>query len=49
MLSNDVEQSDDSRLLAICDVIAEEFETLCGNKIQESDDDIDSEWKAAEN
>ena len=49
MLSNDVEQSDDSHLLAICDVAAEEFEALCGSKIQESDNDIDSEWEEAEN
>ena len=41
MLSNDVEQSDDSHLLAICDVAVEEFEALCGSKIQESDGDID--------
>ena len=34
MLSNDVEQSDDSHLLTICDVTAEEFKTLCGSKIQ---------------
>ena len=49
MLSNDVEQSDDSHLLAICDVTAEEFEALCGNKIQENDDDTNSEWEEAEN
>ena len=48
MLSN-VEQSDDSHLLAICDVTIEEFEALCGSKIQESDDDTDSEWEEADN
>ena len=40
MLSNDVEQSDDSHLLVICNVAVEEFESLCGSKIQESDGDI---------
>jgi hypothetical protein len=45
MLSNDVDQSDDNHLLAICDVTVEEFEALCGSKIQESDDDTDSEWE----
>ena len=49
MLSNDVEQSDDSHLLAICDVTAEEFEALCGSNIQESDDDTESECEEAEN
>ena len=49
MLSNDVEQSNDSHLLEICDVKAEEFEALCGSKIQESDDDTDSEWEEADN
>ena len=33
MLRNDVEQSDDSHLLGICDVAAEELEGLCGSKI----------------
>ena len=33
MLSNDVEQSDGSHLLAVCDVTAKEFEMLCGRKI----------------
>ena len=49
MLSNDVKQSDDSHLLAICDVTAEEFEALFGSNIQESDDDTESECKEAEN
>ena len=49
MLSNNVEQSDDSHLLASCDVTAEELEALCWSKIQESDDDNDFEWKEAEN
>ena len=49
MLSNDVDQSDDSHLLAICDVTVEEFEALCGSRIQESDDDTDSEWEEADN
>jgi len=40
MLSNDVEQPDDSHLLAIC---VEEVEALYGRKIQESDDNNDSE------
>ena len=31
------------------DVIVEEFEALCGSKIQESDDDTDSEWEEADN
>ena len=48
ILSNDVEQSDGSHLLAIFDVAAKEFQALCGSKIQESDDDIDSEWEEAE-
>ena len=33
MLSNSVEQSDDSHLLAICDNTAEEFEALCRSKV----------------
>ena len=50
ILSNNIEKSDDSHLLAICDVTAEEFEALCGSKIEESDDDdTDSEWEEAEN
>ena len=49
ILSNDVEQSDDSYLLANCDVTVEEFEALCGSKIQESDDNTDSEWEEADN
>ena len=50
MLSNYVEQSDDSHPLAICDdVTAEEFEALCGSKIRESDGDTNSEWEKAEN
>ena len=49
MLSNDVEQSDDSHLLVICDVTAEKFEALCGSNIQESDDDTESECEEAEN
>ena len=50
MLSDGNEQSDDRHLLAVCDVSAEQFEALCGRKIQESDDDTDdSEWKEAEN
>ena len=27
----------------MCDITAEEFEALCGSKVQESDDDTDSE------
>ena len=42
MLSNDVEQSDDSHLLVICDATAEEFEALCESKFPESDGDTDS-------
>ena len=50
MLSHGNEQSDDCHLLAVCDVSAEQFEELCGRKIQESDDDTDdSEWEEAEN
>ena len=33
----------------MCDVTDEEFEALCGSKIQESDDDTDSESEEAEN
>ena len=42
MLSDDIEQPDDC-LLAICDVTVEEFELLCGSKIQDSDGDTD-DW-----
>ena len=31
------------------DVTDEEIEALCGSKIQESDDDTNSEWEEAEN
>ena len=44
MLSDDF----DCNLLAICDVTVEEFELLCGRKIQDSDDDTDDfEWEEA--
>ena len=43
-------------LLAVCDVTVEEFELLCGSKIQryigedgETDDETDSEWEVEEN
>ena len=49
ILCNDGEQSDDSHILAICNVTAEELEVLCGSKIQVSDDYTDSEWEEAEN
>ena len=49
MLSIDIEQPDDCHLFANCDVTVEEFELLCGSKIQNSDDDNDdSEWEEAE-
>ena len=48
-LSNNVEQSDDSHLLESCDVTAEEFEALCRSKIQESNDDTNSEWEETQN
>ena len=49
MLSDDIEQPDDCHLLEICDVTVEEFELLCGSKIEDSDDDTDdSEWQEAE-
>ena len=44
-----VKQSDDSHLLTICDVTVDEFEALCGSKIQESDDNTDLEWEEADN
>ena len=47
---------DNSHLLAVCDVTVEEFELLCGSKIQryigedgETDDETDSEWEVEEN
>ena len=44
---------DNSHLLAVCDVTVEEFELLCGGKIQrygeDGDDETDSEWEAEEN
>ena len=49
IVSDDIKQPDDCNLLAICDVTVEEFELLCGSKIQDSDDDTDdSEWEEAE-
>ena len=43
----------DNSLLAVCDVTVEEFELLCGGKIQrhreDGDDETDSEWEAEEN
>ena len=49
MLSDDIEQPGDCHLLAICDVTVEEFELLCGSRIQDSDDGTDdSEWEEAE-
>ena len=49
MLSDDIEQPDDCHLLAICDVTVEEFDLLCGSRIQDSDDETDdSEWEEAE-
>ena len=40
-----------SNLLAVCDATVEEFELLCGGKIQRygEDSDDDSEWEAEEN
>ena len=49
MLSNDVVQFYDSRLLVIFDVTANEFEALCRSKIQESDGHTVSEWEDVEN
>ena len=57
MLGDDDRQVDDnSHLLTICDVTVEEFELLCGSKIQryidkdgETDDETDSEWEVEEN
>ena len=57
MLGDDDRQVDDnSHLLAVCDVTVEEFELLCGSKIQryigedgETDDKTDSEWEVEEN
>jgi hypothetical protein len=40
--------SDDSLLLAICDITVEGFEALCGSKTRESEDDTDSEWEEAD-
>ena len=49
MLSDGIEQPDDCHLLEICDVTVEEFELLCGNKIEDGDDDTDdSESEEAE-
>ena len=49
MLSNDVVQFYDSRLLVIFDVTVKEFEALCGSKIHESDGHTVSEWEDVEN
>ena len=57
ILGDDDRQVDDnSHLVAVCDVTAEEFELLCGSKIQryidedgETDDETDSEWAVEEN
>ena len=57
MLGDDDRQVDDNNhLLAVCDVTVEEFELLCGSKIQryigedgEADDETDSEWEVEEN
>ena len=57
MLGDDDRQVDDnSHLLAVCDVTVEEFELICGSKIQryigedgETDDETDSEWEVEEN
>ena len=54
MLGDDDRQVDDnSHLLAVCDVTVEEFELLCGSKIQryigETGDETDSEWEIEEN
>ena len=49
MLGDDIEQLDDCHLLAICDVTPDEFELLCGSRIQPSDDESDSEWEEPEN
>ena len=57
MLGDDDRQADDnSHLLAVCDVTVEDFELLCGSKIQryiaedrETDDETDSEWEVEEN
>ena len=50
---DDRQVGDNSHLLAVCDVTVEEFELLCGGKIQrygeDGDDETDSEWEAEEN
>lgn len=52
MLSENTEPDNNSHLLAVCDVTVEEFELLCGGKIQrndaESGEDTDSEWEVEE-
>ena len=57
VLGDDDRQVDDnSHLLAVCDVTVEEFELLCGSKIQryigkdgETYGETDSEWEVEEN
>ena len=50
---DDRQVGDNSLLLAVCGVTVEEFELLCGGKIQrygeDSDDETDSEWEVEEN
>ena len=50
---DDRQVGDNSNLLAVYDVTVEEFELLCGGKIQryeeDSDDETDSEWEVEEN
>ena len=52
MLSENTEPDNNSHLLAVCDVTVEEFELLCGGKIQRNDgeigEDTDSEWEVEE-
>ena len=55
MLGDNADQAadDNSHLLPVCDVTVEEFELLCGGKIQweltDYETDDDSEWEEEEN
>ena len=53
LLNENSEPNDNQHLLPVCDITVEEFELLCGYKIQrddlESDEDSDSEWEEEEN
>ena len=55
MLGDNADQAadDNSHLLPVCDVTVEEFELLCGGKIQQEltdyETDDDSEWEEEEN